>query len=530
MKFDYFRYPWRVLFDDLAEENHAALPVASGACFKIGAAESLHTPLPFKYAEIDGNPFKIYEIPDTDQKGRVSELSYDGQQISAKIGAYGGFKAEEGEKASNLNVLIEESLRYIQRIEDIISSNTSKNASQLPSVPWELAIEELTSIDWQSEVVKKPLIVELAERQGHPLKEISRGAKRILRRRRDTERVSKAREFDKASLIRIAQLPGRTIPEKAGPRQRIPAVKRYETTDTLENRVVEHFCRLAEGEWRRTQEVARERIRGEWRTLSEGFIRLCRRVAISEDFQAVSKLKSPCIAPNYTLEQNMNYRSVWSGYKQLLQRMSEQEKCWAWSRRLFLNRAIVFAGELFERAFPTADADYLPYKKNLRSRLSQTHGLWLEAASFPGPRVVTCEKAQTTVYLLSPSDLEQGPKPLTVLASLNADGYFVSSAGSNVRVSPFYSFVGGQENGSLVQAYTDLDETYTRLRKRDQCFSTFGIRLQKPLFIYAGFNGNTNPLDSAGIHILHAGIPVKNTRWHSPSDFIVQGLRKEMLG
>jgi hypothetical protein len=133
------------------------------------------------------------------------------------------------------------------------------------------------------------------------------------------------------------------------------------------------------------------------------------------------------------------------------------------------------------------------------------------------------------LYLLSPTDLEQGPKPLTILTSLNADGYIISCASSNVRVTPLYSFVGGQQNGSLVQAYTDLDETYTRLRKRDQSFSKFGIHLQKPLFIYASFKGNTNPLDSAGIHLLHAGIPVENTKWHSPSDSIVRELRKEML-
>jgi len=530
MDIRYFRYPWRVSFTDLAEEGHTDLPVASGACFVLDEGDEFHASLPKRSASIGERKIKIYELPDTDDKMRISVFAHSGERICASLGAYGGLRTDRDENASDLNELIDESLRFVQRIEEIIETEHRLVSAMHPCVSWSTAIEKLASTDWRGDLARKPLIVELAERQGFPLKEIARGAKRLLRRVRAKERLSRAREFDKATLIRIAQLPGRTIAQKAGPRQHIPAVKRYETTDTLENRVVEHFCRLAEGEWRRTQKNGRTELSGEWQTMADSFVQMCRRVEVSEDFSRISKLKSPCTTPNYTLEQNINYRSIWSGYQRLIRRQTEREECWAWARRVFLSRTLIFAGELFDAAFPSGSAKYIPYHKHLRARLSQTHGLWLDTESFPGPRVFQKKESQEhfTAYFLSPHDLENGPEYLRHLAVLNADGYNLLAFEDRMVVSPIYCFVGGRLNDSLLNAYQDLRRVYGRFNEGVNTSGHQPFVFRAPILLWADFLRPGVEINECDEGIMSEGIPVINDLWVSPSARLVSMLRKVM--
>ena len=519
MQASYFSYPWRVSFPDLAEGNADALPVASGACFIHDGDVNYNSSLPVRIVQVGKSKIKIYEVPDTDEHSVKAASGQSVDRICASIGAYGGLRVEQGEDASELNEMIEEALRYIQRIEEIIEGQKKKPTIAHPCVPWSILIDELKLTNWQGDLARKPLIVQLAEQQGFPLKEIGRGAKRILRRVRDKERVSRAREFDKATLIRIAQLPGHTLAQKAGPRQRIPAVKRYETTDTLENRVVEHFCRLAEGEWQRTETGERIRVRGEQREVAEAFERMCRRVRTSDDFSLITKLRAPCTAPNFTLEQNMNYRSIWTGYKRLIQRQTEQEECWAWVRRVFLNRALVFAAELFDQAFPIEDSVHLPFSKHLRARLSHNHGLWVEPDSLPGPRVFRREQKRdySTAYILSPHDIQDGPSELHGIGMLNADGYYLVVSGEGVRVSPFYCFVGGRSRGALKLAHEDLKQVNRQFSNRSSSDGMDRIKYCDPVFIWADFLRPEGEIPEIEDGILAGNIPVINDTWHSPS-------------
>ena len=531
MNIRYFRYPWRVSLPDLVEADHTCLPVASGACCVIDGAENFHASLPEQKIALNGRSVKICEIPDTDDQARLHVFANAGESIYATEGAYEGLRTDEDETASELNMLIEEALRFVQRVEDIIADNLHSGSTVHSHVPWDVALSELASTDWQGDLARKPLIVELAERQGVPLKEIARGAKRVLRRVRDKERVSRAREFDKATLIRIAQLPGRTIAQKAGPKQRIPAVKRYESTDTLENRVVEHFCRLAQGEWHRTQNNERTVLRNdEWGGMAESFALLCRRVQTSEDFLGLPRLKTPCTAPNYTLEQNLNYRSIWTGYKKLIHRQSEQEECWAWSRRVFMNRALVFVGELFNQAFPTDRASHLPYAKHMRARLNQSHGLWLDVDSFPGPRVFQGEDNQgyLTAYLLSPEDIRGGPASLGEIAKLNGDGYILTVSDAGIRVSPFYCFVGANSPEAVHAAYRDLRQVFSRICKEHQNQDAGFVEFSAPLFVWADFlRPGVSVLENQD-GVWAAGIPVINDHWISPSTDLVTGIQRSL--
>ncbi len=528
MEIRFYRYPWRVGFEDLSEKDVTKLRVASGACCAVPENLEFHYPFPNRKFVLNGISCGVYELPDTDSTGRISSFTHKHYRLHAAQGAYEGLFFGKDSVFSDLTELTRESLKYIQRLEDIIDGQCRGGFGVIKRVDWDLALGELRETDWQGDLVRKPLIVDLAEHQQFPLKEIARGAKRILRRKRDFERLSKAREFDKASLMRIAQLPGRTIAEKAGPKQRIPAVKRYETTDTLENRVVEHFCRLAEGEWLRNQSDDRTALSNEWLRLASGFVGLCKRVKKSDDFHLIQKLKGPCVSPNYTLEQNTNYRAIWQGYRKLIKRQSEREECWAWARRLFLNRAYVYVAELFRMVFPDGETVYFPYHKHLRARLAHQFGLWFDAESMPGPRVIESEGGEAmTAYLFSPLDIKLGFGSDCELLRLNADAYIALLSKSGMSVCPMFGFVGSSEEESCREAKRDLEDVFDRF-KNDSVFKAGEIYITKPLFLWADFLGNRGLRGDCG-GVLQAGIPVINDKWISPNTSLVEQLKEELM-
>lgn len=525
----FYRYPWRASFPELSEQLTNGLPVASGACCVLPFEVHFSYPFPNRPIYVNGDKYRSYELPDTDFSGRISQYSHGEQKLHAALGAHAGLFLEKDGTSSELSELIRESLRYVQRLEEIIKDHSIDKDQPIKRVDWSVALDQLSQTDWSGELMRKPLIVDLAEKQHYQLKEIARGAKRVLRRKRDTERLSKAREFDKATLIRIAQLPGRTISEKAGPKQRIPAVKRFESTDTLENRVVEHFCRLSEAEWLRNERNEQTALSQEWVRQASSFVGLCKRVKRSDDFRDIQKLNSPCHAPNYTLEQNTNYQAVWQGYRKLIKRQAEREECWAWARRVFLNRAYVYVAELYQMLFPEANSAHLPYYKHLRARLTHQFGLWLEPNSLPGPRIIrTLDNEIQTAYLLSTSDVQNGFRDFTEILRLNADAYIALLTKKNLTICPVYTFVGNTEASACKEAKDDLAETYKKIKSRWPIGKT-SVLLTKPLFLWCDFLGNRGLGNGQSDEVIQAGIPVYHDHWLSPETDILDAIREEFL-
>lgn len=523
----FYRYPWRASFPELSEQLADGLPVASGACCVLPIEDNFNYPFPDRPIYVNGDKYTSYELPDTDFSGRISQYSHGEQKLHAALGAHAGLFLEKDGTSSELSELIRESLRYVQRLEEIIKEHSIDRDQPISRVDWSIALNELSQTDWSGELMRKPLIVDLAEKQHYPLKEIARGAKRVLRRKRDTERLSKAREFDKATLIRIAQLPGRTISEKAGPKQRIPAVKRFESTDTLENRVVEHFCRLSEAEWLRNERNEQTALSLEWQRIASGFVGLCKRVKRSDDFRDIQKLSSPCHAPNYTLEQNTNYRAIWQGYRKLIKRQAEREECWAWARRVFLNRAYIYVAELYQMLFPEAESIHLPYYKHLRARQTHQFGLWFESKSLPGPRILHAQNKEIqTAYLLSPSDVQHGFEDFTEVLSLNADAYITLLTKENVNICPVYTFVGNNEASACKDARNDLANTYEQIKSRRPTGKN-SFRLTKPLFLWCDFLGDRGLSKGLTNEVIQAGIPVYHDHWISPETDIIEAIREE---
>ena len=102
-------------------------------------------------------------------------------------------------------------------------------------------------IEWQ-EVFKKltssenaPLNQISAIASGNLIKALERiyaeGSRRILRRRRIRKHISKMKEIDSRAMMKNMMLPGKNLAEKAGVKQELWCIDRYESFDTAENKI-----------------------------------------------------------------------------------------------------------------------------------------------------------------------------------------------------------------------------------------------------------------------------------------------------
>ena len=130
-------------------------------------------------------------------------------------------------------------------------------------------------------------------------------------------------------MIWLARQPGRTTAERAGPAQRVLAIARHENFDTLENRVLHAYVRLAarvSRQW--LQEHAGAIATARYRAV-KGFNAQCRRRARELAALGIS-IAEPGITANYVLMQDRNYARVLDSWRCLLRLEMLEDDLWAW--------------------------------------------------------------------------------------------------------------------------------------------------------------------------------------------------------
>lgn len=177
------------------------------------------------------------------------------------------------------------------------------------------------------------LVVEIARRHRYHVESVFSDPRVQLRRRRELQLIDRVRQMDAASLRWLARQPGRTIAERAGPRERILAVRRFRSQDTLENQVLVDVVR-------RSMALA-----GEYEQLYRGFpgsarvrdVRELRRVfgALAQDdwVPSVRSLTAMPV-PNYALLNDRRYSPVWKLWQRLLRQEQLFQSLEAWLPRL----------------------------------------------------------------------------------------------------------------------------------------------------------------------------------------------------
>ncbi len=183
----------------------------------------------------------------------------------------------------------------------------------------------------------KPLVSEIVLQSLYMprhLRDIMERLRRVLRRERAMVPIDRVQEMDQASMIWLTRQPGNTLPERAGPSQRVQAVVRDESHDTGENRVVHAWCKLADAaakDWLRHNEHAR---------VSQRYADVCRLRQVARTGNRDLAEYGVGIAaedqlPNFVLTQDPDYREVYEAWRRLLNDKRRLDELWAWQGRIW---------------------------------------------------------------------------------------------------------------------------------------------------------------------------------------------------
>ena len=161
------------------------------------------------------------------------------------------------------------------------------------------------------------------------LRDLERRVRRVLRRSREMVPLDRVQEMDRGAMLWLVRQPGRRMVERAGADQRIKATVRREDFDTLENRVLHAYVRLAADvsrEWMREHAGASSTQRF---LQVETYRKFCRAFAVTMADLGVG-IAPAGVTPNYVLMQDRGYRCVREAWERLLQRERAIDELWAW--------------------------------------------------------------------------------------------------------------------------------------------------------------------------------------------------------
>lgn len=311
------------------------------------------------------------------------------------------------------------------------------------------------------------LVVEIARNAPGAISSIAAGPRMVLMREHTEVPLDKIQEMDTFSLVALARRPGRTVAMKAGPKQRLTALTRRETADTVENRVVMDFilrsARLArqyvdemcarcprKEDCRLHDPVVEKDCPSERVKLVAAYSRHCAAWLRSGTFAEVARLKEPRMRPNYVLQQNIRYVKVWKYYLKLLRLEDVEEDVWRWRRAAWSDMAkMLFLMVWEERLKPRAKLQ--TSRRPFMIRSANRNGRWLVPTPFEDSLVFGARGRYKTLYILSPNDAAKLTDERGLLEK-NADFFIVVAADGKFAVRPVWAFCGDAKTQSELDA------------------------------------------------------------------------------
>ena len=197
----------------------------------------------------------------------------------------------------------------------------------------------VNSKDVDSPPVK--LITKIAEEDFSIIKNLADTLRRVLRRERNVVPIDKVQQLDTQCIRWLTKQPGHNIPQKAGVKQRLMSIVRYETLDTLENRVFKHFlnlCLVNCSSYIREYKDRfpdHENVKAVMRLFS-----LAKQLLEMPEYEGIQSIHEQPV-PNYTLQNNVKYRRIWNLYCQLLNKNKIIENVWKFREVVIKEIALV---------------------------------------------------------------------------------------------------------------------------------------------------------------------------------------------
>lgn len=168
--------------------------------------------------------------------------------------------------------------------------------------------------------------------------DIAENPRRVLNRRREKMPLSRVQELDTACMQWLSRQPGNTLAERAGGRQRILALARFENRNTLENRILRDLLE-------RSSSASREYLSLNTDSIKTGASRRTARYAIVKQYGRECRRLSrelvqqgvhgapDIVQPNYVLLHDNRYRHVWTAWQEIIRRERAMDDLWRWQRR-----------------------------------------------------------------------------------------------------------------------------------------------------------------------------------------------------
>lgn len=358
-----------------------------------------------------------------------------------------------------------------------------------------------------NDMASRGLIVKHAERMQPYLRDIRNGPKRLLQRIHQQSSMDRIQELDMHCLIDYARRPGKTAAEKGGARQRLLAVERRETFDTLENRVVLDFCRRSLFACRSYLEQNRKiQLQDSKRMQTvrryQYFLHAYLADMIWKD---VKPLAEPCRTPNYALAQNPLYVEIWKGYLDLLRHADLLEQIWRWPRRLWADLVRVLINEAARMTFEH-DMEALPLaNRPICAAKAMANARMFITSSYVGGWRLNRASGAGCLYLLDQSDIADFFQNSSALERCCADCYWVwlpDDATQQSSVVPIWAMVGDLQwdsrdsNDLIVSWCGELEDAMKQMKWPQH------IRIAGAAIIRANWTSETNRAENLGTSAL----------------------------
>lgn len=239
-----------------------------------------------------------------------------------------------------------DAVALMTELRDVAERNFGAGSTQANNRRGELrlSIESLTdklTSDTDDEPPQQ--LVSVIANQHLPLIEgLISSMRKILHRKRDMVPIYAVQQVDAHCLRWLARQPGHQAQEKAGSRQKLMALVREETRNTLENRVLKDFVYRVEIMAHRYLQQYESRYPTSSRVKEVKRLRSCLINALKlPEIQSLPTIKA-LVQPNYVLLHDARYSELWKLYRLALAHTRMSEIVWPKRHRLFAEIFLVW--------------------------------------------------------------------------------------------------------------------------------------------------------------------------------------------
>ena len=271
--------------------------------------------------------FNLYPYPKTGMQSALGIVDFPVRYRGKPNLSEDGVILFESDAEAYSFQLTKEMNNLIARVQEL------EEALDDPADVWNRLREAWRNAEEEDEPRISEIVIQ-AGRMRPFLKDLEKKIRRMLRREREKVQLDRVQEMDRASMRWLSKQPGTTLAQRAGSDQRILAIVRNENFDTLENRVLHAYLKLAEreaSEWlalhKRAIETQRYKSVEKLKKVCKSFSNELRRLGVG--------LAAASITPNYVLSQDKNYKEVHKSWLRLLRKNTVLDDLWSWQGEIW---------------------------------------------------------------------------------------------------------------------------------------------------------------------------------------------------